>query len=262
MKFFMTKKKKLVLNCIMAGITGFLLLYCIEISGKTDTYEEKTFCKRNFCGDYERIFSRNLEVDNIETEAKKVMIVAHPDDETLWGSHALYEEKYLVVCVTCGGRLDRVKEFETVMNLTQDDYIMLNYPDLVNGKKSKWEAEWDDVNRDLKNIVNAKDWELIVTHNPDGEYGHIHHKMINKMITKYADHSKLTYFGRYYWGNPPKDKLTELSVDEFSFKTNVLLPVYATQKGAIYNLRNMVHYENWITYDEWYGDSNAKNTKK
>ena len=29
--------------------------------------------------------------------------------------------------------------------------------------------------RDKKEI-DSKDWDKIVTHNPDGEYGHIHHK--------------------------------------------------------------------------------------
>lgn len=35
-------------------------------------------------------------------KAKKLMIVAHPDDETLWGGAHLLEDDYLVVCITCG----------------------------------------------------------------------------------------------------------------------------------------------------------------
>lgn len=255
MNYLKKKRKNIVLNSLMIIVLGFILMSTLDISGKTENDLEKNSCKRNLCYDYERILSRNLNVDNIETEAKKVMIVAHPDDETLWGSHELYKEKYLVVCVTCGGRLDRVKEFERVMELTADDYIMLNYPDLVKGKKSTWEKEWDSIDADLKNIVEAKDWDLIVTHNPDGEYGHIHHKMTNQMVTQHANHDKLSYFGKFYWGKiPNKDKLYELTADEFSFKTNVLIPEYKTQEKAIYNLRNMVHYESWITFDEWFGD--------
>lgn len=215
----------------------------------------KNFCDQNHCVDYDRIVSINLLLDSIDTTAKKVMFVAHPDDETLWGSHALYHEKYLVVCVTCGGRKDRVEEFSKVMELSEDDYIMLNYPDLVNGKKSNWEKEWDAINADIEKILNAKDWDMVVTHNPEGEYGHIHHKMTNKIVTSYANHDKLVYFGRFYWGKiPNENELYRLTDEEFDFKANTLIPEYPTQDKAIYNLRNMVHYESWITYQEWYGE--------
>lgn len=30
----------------------------------------------------------------------KVMVVAHPDDETLWGGMHLLKNKYLVICLT------------------------------------------------------------------------------------------------------------------------------------------------------------------
>ena len=36
------------------------------------------------------------------SQAKKLMIVAHPDDETLWGGAHLLEGDYLIVCLTHG----------------------------------------------------------------------------------------------------------------------------------------------------------------
>lgn len=215
-------------------------------------------CEKNYCMDYDRIISKNLNLDTIETTAKKVMFVAHPDDETLWGSAALYQDKYLVVCVTCGTSKKRVLEFKEVMFLTEDDFIMLGYPDLVKGKKSNWEKEWDNINSDIQKILSLKDWDLVVTHNPDGEYGHIHHKMTNKIVTEYAAHDKLSYFGRFYWGKIPNEEtLYRLTDEEFDFKTKTLIPVYKTQVGAINNLKNMVHYESWISYKDWYGEDNA-----
>lgn len=242
--------------------TRILLLPLILIIVVTVAFKEHEqtdnvvrYCENNVCEDYNRIFSKGIDRSDIKTTAKKVMIVAHPDDETLWGSSALYNEKYLVVCITCGGRKDRVREFEEVMSLTGDDYIMLNYPDLVKGKKSDWKANWKDINKDIQDILSHKDWDLVVTHNPDGEYGHIHHKMTNQIVTKYANHDKLTYFGKFYWGKiPNEEELYRLKAHEFAFKSNVLIPVYATQTKAIDNLKNMVHYESWITYNEWYGD--------
>lgn len=234
-----------------------LIILCVTVGfRKNERKPISRFCPPNYCLDYNRILTNGMSVNAIDTTAQKVMIVAHPDDETLWGSSALYHDKYLVVCITCGERKDRVKEFEKVMLLTNDDYIMLGYPDLVKGKKSDWSKEWDAINRDIQTILNAKNWDVIVTHNPDGEYGHIHHKMTNKIVTSHADHDRLTYFGRFYWGKiPNKDTLYRLTEDEFAFKKNVLISEYKTQVKAIDNLKNMVHYESWVTYKDWYGET-------
>ena len=131
------------------------------------------------------------------TTAKKLMIVAHPDDEVLWGLSELVNDKYFVVCITCGSRYDRVKEFERVMKYLNTDYIMLDYPDKVNGERSDWKSEYSSITNDLKRIITYKKWDKVVTHNKEGEYGHIHHKMTNKIVTGIST-DNLYYFGKYY----------------------------------------------------------------
>ena len=46
------------------------------------------------------------------------MIVAHPDDEMLWGGAHLLNGNYLVVCITCGRSKTRDKEFKEVGEYT------------------------------------------------------------------------------------------------------------------------------------------------
>lgn len=196
--------------------------------------------------------SNEVKIDHIYTSANKVMFVAHPDDDILFGGNALYHEKYLVVCMTCGSVPERTKEFQKVMELTGDDYIMLGYPDLVNNKRSQWEEEWDSINKDVEKIIRSKNWHLIVTHNPDGEYGHFHHKKTNQVVTKYSNHDILHYFGKFYWKDiPNEDGLYKLSPDELYIKDKILLPVYRSQYYPILNLKNMRSYESWITYNDW-----------
>ena len=43
------------------------------------------------------------------------MIVAHPDDETLWGGANLLKERYFVVCLTNGYDLIRSNEFKEIL---------------------------------------------------------------------------------------------------------------------------------------------------
>jgi len=196
-----------------------------------------------------------LNSNLFSTTAKKIMIVAHPDDESIFGGNALFYDKYLVVCITCGVNAKRVEEFKMVMSKYGDDFIMLSYPDLVNNKKSNWDKEYTSIDADLKMLLSLKKWDLVITHNPDGEYGHIHHKMTNKIVTSHSDKSKLYYFGKFYWGNiPNKEKLYKLTEEEYKYKKEVIFPIYKTQKGAIDNLRNMHPYESWVSYDEWYGE--------
>lgn len=97
------------------------------------------------------------------------MIVAHPDDETLWGEMHLLEDNYAVICVTCGVVKRRELEFASVMSYSNNEYAMLGYPDLQNGYINDWIDEYSAIETELTKIINSKNWNIIVTHNPDGE---------------------------------------------------------------------------------------------
>lgn len=193
------------------------------------------------------------DINHVKLEGiSKLMIVAHPDDEMIWGGSHLIDDDYLVVCVTCGSKRNRVIEFKKMIKKTGDRYLMLGYPDKTNGQRDNWASVYEDIYQDLKNIINYKEWDLIVTHNPDGEYNHIHHKMTNSMVTDITDHRKLYYFGKYYKkGDIPSD-LMQISNKNLTLKKEELIPVYSSQKSVIEGLTHMIPYENWVTYDEWY----------
>ena len=198
----------------------------------------------------------NLEenIDNsLEEEVPKkinLMIVAHPDDETLWGGAHLIEDNYYVVCVTCGNVLYRDEEFKKIMMLTGNDFEFLGYPDLVNGYISDWKNYSDSITKDLKRIIDSRDWNIIVTHNPDGEYGHFHHKKVSSMVTALASKNKLYYFGKYYSKEYIPD-LVKLKEEVYQEKMNDLIAVYQSQPLAIQKHYHMLPYENFIQYYNW-----------
>lgn len=184
----------------------------------------------------------------------KVMIVAHPDDDILWGGAHLIEDNYLVVCVTCGAVKYRVNEFISVMHETNDRYVMLGYPDKTNGERDNWDSVRDSIRQDLEEILSLKDWKLIVTHNPQGEYGHIHHKMTSSLVTDVAiDKNKLYYFGRYH-----SKKKVPLYYDEMApindsvlKRKKQLIGLYKSQYFIQTAFDHMFGYEDWESYDEW-----------
>ena len=48
-------------------------------------------------------------------ESESLMIVAHPDDETIWGGSHLINGNYTVLCITNGNNKKRKKEFMNII---------------------------------------------------------------------------------------------------------------------------------------------------
>jgi len=193
---------------------------------------------------------KQLDLDNVN----KVMFVAHPDDETIWGGVHLLEDNYLVVCVTCGTNKTRAKEIEKVMDYSGDKLIMLGYPDKVWGKRSDWKYEMNDIKKDIKKILDAKDWEIVVTHNPDGEYGHQHHKMTSSIVTElFGKQDNLYYFGKYYKKKQIEkmNKPSTLDSEILKQKTEDMLPLYKSQGFIDDYFGHMYPYEDWVKSTDW-----------
>ncbi len=196
------------------------------------------------------------DFDKIDLDkAQNLMIVAHPDDEILFGGGHILSADYLVVCITCGINKIRVHEFQRVMKETDDQYIMLGYPDKVLNIRSNWKDERPFIYEDLYKILSLKQWNLIVTHNSNGEYGHYHHIMTNQIVTEvYNDLNKsedLYFFGKYY----TKSKLSMLEVkpdridDDLLKKKTQLLDSYKSQGFLKKMFGQMYPYEEWTLYD-------------
>ena len=100
---------------------------------------------------HQQIFDQ-IDIDTYQN----IMIVAHPDDETIWGGGHLLKDKYLVICLTNGNNKTREKEFNEVMNKTHNQGIILDYPDKTNPAETGC--------YDVKNIYdlagNIYDWTL------------------------------------------------------------------------------------------------------
>ena len=193
---------------------------------------------------------KKLDLSNID----KVMVVAHPDDESIWGGAHLMKDNYLVVCVTCGTNKVRVNEIRKAMEYTNDELIMLDYPDKVWGQRSDWKNEKKQITKDIKTILKYKDWTQVVTHNPDGEYGHEQHKMTSKIVTNiYGINDNLYYFGKYYTKKTLNklDKETTIEAKTLKDKTKNLLPIYKSQNFIDKKFGHMYPYEDWVKSTDW-----------
>lgn len=186
-------------------------------------------------------------------ETSKLMIVAHPDDETLWGGGHLSEGGWFVICLTNGDNKTRSKEFYEAITSLNAKGIILSYPDLTNGKRDSWSSVKNQMLKTLSDIVRYKDWSMITTHNPEGEYGHIHHKMTSAYTTTITKElqkiDQLYYFGTFYgshYHKPlPSDLESNLSQSAIDQKQKALKLYTSQYKNISSKWSEMIPHEHW-----------------
>lgn len=124
----------------------------------------------------------------------KLMIVAHPDDESLWGGHALLSARgWHVISVTNGDSDQRRKEFFAAMEFAKVAKAeMWDFTDTID------RGNFSQILGNRLNMLMTYPYQKIVTHNVKGEYGHRQHIGIHKAVVKairYKNPSRLFVFG-------------------------------------------------------------------
>lgn len=123
----------------------------------------------------------------------KLMVVAHPDDETFWGGATLAaEEGWGVICVTNRQEKARKKAFDEAMKILGATGIVLDLPD------RRWEqstqSEIDALTSALADYLSAATVKRVLTHSPDGETAHPFHILLSGAVTSLVDVTRLEYF--------------------------------------------------------------------
>lgn len=123
-----------------------------------------------------------------ETAARPVMLVAHPDDESLWGAGLLLTKpNWTVICCTVPFH-DPIRERKfhaACRSLGVMSSVTWGHPERAG----------------LIPIPDLADYDLIVTHNAAGEYGHVQHKELHEAVkSRWPD--RAVYFG--YGGSNTK----------------------------------------------------------
>jgi LmbE family N-acetylglucosaminyl deacetylase len=154
----------------------------------------------------------------------KLMIVAHPDDETLFGGGELIKNKgeYKVVVLDYGNHLIRHKEFLCAM-----EKLSVTKWEHWDGELFKSSTAYNEsvlIPR-LERVLNEKNWEKVVTHNQGGEYGHYRHIGTHNVLARLCP-EKLWVFSTC------KDK-KPLSNDVKALKGKVLRECYSSQEQVL-----------------------------
>lgn len=115
---------------------------------------------------------------------RKLMIVAHPDDETLWGGGLVlrYPGQWTVVaCSTPMADPIRAEKFLVACERL--------------GAAGRVLPQMETYSSHLAIEVDLAGYDVIVTHGAAGEYGHPHHVQVHQWVTARARCRVLTFGG-------------------------------------------------------------------
>ena len=119
---------------------------------------------------------------SIKKSKSVAVIVAHPDDETLWAGGAIMNHQSwqcFIVSLCRKNDTNRAPKFYKALKILKSDGIMGNLDDEPEQKP----LEESVVEQAILDLLPTKHFDLIITHNPTGEYTrHLRHEEISKAV--------------------------------------------------------------------------------
>ena len=110
------------------------------------------------------------------------VIVAHPDDETLWAGGTILchpNHNWFIVCLCRASDTERANRFYEALKILKVNGIM---GDMDDGPEQKPLVE-NLVEQQILRLLPTTHFDLIMTHNAKGEYTrHLRHEEINKAV--------------------------------------------------------------------------------
>lgn len=111
-----------------------------------------------------------------------LMIVAHLDDESIFGGNCIIDGNWHIVIVGAPTE-KRINDFNKIVKLCPNirNVNFIQFEDDLYKRFKK-----DDLIKELTPIIKENHWKKIVTHNPIGEYGHPHHRDVFEAVKEIA----------------------------------------------------------------------------
>lgn len=125
---------------------------------------------------------------NTYDKVNKLMIVAHPDDEMLWGGANLLLDNGWHVIVCTHGNEDNSRYLELSNSIKYAGVFKweaFNIKDEYTEDQELADATFMNKSSPLyKHLLklSKQKWDLVLTHNNKGEYGHAHHIAVHNLV--------------------------------------------------------------------------------
>lgn len=167
---------------------------------------------------------------------KSLIITAHPDDETIWMGGFIIRHRswdWHTLSLSRAGDPDRAFRFEQA----GDELGATTYMSDLDDSPILLPLDLREIKSRIRAIVPSE-FDLIFTHGPAGEYGHLRHMEVHKAVAELIAAGELTaeavlYFA-YADGRPDSgaDAAVTLSSNEFARKRHIIRDIYGFREGS------------------------------
>jgi LmbE family N-acetylglucosaminyl deacetylase len=116
---------------------------------------------------------------------KAICMVAHPDDCVIFGYPYIYNHSdwdWTVGYLTYTSDSERGQELARFWNSRGINTVFLCYEDNPQDYQSKSLKTWSPVQalNSIRQLVH--DFDVVLSHSAEGDYGHVHHQLVNQAV--------------------------------------------------------------------------------
>jgi len=179
-----------------------------------------------------------------KTSKAVAVIVAHPDDETLWAGGTILSHpswQWFIVCLCRGSDKDRAPKFLKTLQILGSEGIM---GDLDDGPEQK-PLDENELKHAILKLLPSRHFDLIISHNPTGEYTrHIRHEEVSKAIIELWHNDKISANelytfayedgGKKYYPRPVENAPVYRTLSKWIWlrKYNIITEIYEFEKSS------------------------------
>lgn len=153
---------------------------------------------------------------------KALCVVAHPDDCVIFARPFIEQHpqfKWTILYLTYRGYDPRAAEMTAYWRKRNVITVNLGFVDDHRDMESNQVSfDAEQAQREIANISSR--YDLILTHNADGDYGHIHHKFVNSAVQP-VDKPKV-YFASYEQQNMECQAAGDIGLTELPLHRDVV----------------------------------------
>jgi len=172
---------------------------------------------------------------------KALCIVAHPDDCLIFGYSYIYNHSafdWTICYLTYHEDSPRAQEFKKFWQARNIKTKFLGFLDDYQDQKTQRLNFWSGIDAEAKCWNIAKDFELVLTHDANGDYGHIHHRLVHNSV---KNHSNLVTFAAPRTGNIRYTvPLGQYNLNELPLHREIIQSFHSTEHANEYNIYGLL----------------------